>query len=279
MMTRVLRWPALLAVLSLCALALVVGGEPSASVAGGAAPGPGATLLVHRSSPTTLQDQALQAVAGSGGAGPLTAASAVGPVRTLTVTTADGPIAVSEWTVVASSASGPVVLELSWLGGTQLVVTALGATAGSGGEALVLAPGGSTVQGRYPLDGSQGIATTSAVLRSAPGSTARLASVDGCSGWVTAPTVIGSVFGPLIDGAGTISCGGAQTLAMIVGLYEWGSSIGGGTKSAYASSLGLTVYHACSPISGSNAFSTAMLWSVNGSRYGATSPTSYLACA
>lgn len=237
---------------------------------------------------STLQGQALRAVAGVRAAGSLAPASSFGPVRTGTVTTASGPVSVEQRTLVASDNSGPVVVVLAWLGGTQLVVTEMDPWSPSSGQALVLAPGTDRVQGRYPLVRSQGLATaqgttrgTNAVLASVVThrSEARLASTYGCSGHPLAPEVIGSVYGPLIQGTGVISCPLPETLGLIVGLYERSSELSTTSGGTYGTYYALNVYHACSLISGTNPFKTAQLWSVNGSLYGSTSATSYLDCA
>lgn len=288
-MARVIRRLACPAAVLFGALALVLGVQPWASAASGgpaqppAVPGP--------SGWSALQDQALRAVSGPGGAGSLDRVQDVGPVRTSTLSTASGQVPVVERSVVASGAGGPMDLVLSWLGGTQLVVTATSPGNASADLTLVLAPGTFQVQGRYPLGVAQArtaavvhrgaVRARDAVIRTGGRhrSSARLASTNGCAGYAEAPTVIGSVYGPLIESTGIIDCPYPNTLGMILSIYEYGSAIttvsGGANTSGYA----LNAYHVCSLISGSNAFQTAELWSVNGSLYGSSSPVAYLGCA
>lgn len=279
-MVRVLRRLAFpVAVLSgVLALVLALGAPPTASAATGDVGW------------TFLQDAALQAVSGPGGAGPLGGVRDVGLVRTSDLVTASGPVQVVERTVVATGVDGPMVLVLSWLGGTQLVVTEESAANASADQTLVLAPGTFQVQGQYPL-GSVRATDTALVRRGSVRArdavlgarghrpTARLASTNGCAGYAEAPTVIGSAYGPLIQSTGIIDCPYVNTLGMVLSIYEYGTAISTVSGGAYATGYILNAYAACSLISGSNAFQTAELWLVNGSLYGSTSPVSYLGCA
>ena len=108
----------------------------------------------------TLDQTGLAAAGTYRDEGALTVVGSPSPVSQSTVTTASGVISVAQRTVVADDTSGTVLLNLTLLGGRQLVVTELSPGAGFAGATLVLEPGTSTVAGTYPRPGNDGTATT-----------------------------------------------------------------------------------------------------------------------
>ncbi|HVX22483.1 MAG TPA: hypothetical protein VHB02_14115 [Acidimicrobiales bacterium] len=251
---------------------------------------------------STLRQSAMTAVGAYRGNGALAITEAPSPVSTSTVTTADGVISVAQQSFVATDAAGTVDVNVTLLGGRQLVVHEVDPTADYRGEALVLRPGTASVSGSYALPGTGRAATTQATtaglvrttgghrhggvpasgaVSHGHGMNARLVTIGGCGANPSAPVVIGSTFGPLIDGEGVISCFLNESLAEIVSDYE-GSTHVGNTNSGTGSGtwLGVNSYAACTIIGGTNSFHTAELWSVNGIfQGGATSSSSALHCA
>ena len=254
----------------------------------------------------TLRQSALAAVSAYRGDGAVTVTETPSPVSTSTVTTADGVISVAQQSFVAADGSGAVDVNVTLLGGRQLVVNEANPAANYQGEALVLRPGSSSVAGAYALPGAKrastadattaslvrtighhligqhhgGVVASTAVANHRSGAIARLVTIGGCYADPSAPVVIGSTFGPLIDGEGVISCSIAEALAQIVSDYQ-GSTHVGTTNSGTDSGkwLGVNSYAPCTTIGGTNSFHTAELWSVNGSlQGGATSPNANLHC-
>lgn len=280
------------------ALALVLVGGTGAWAAVAAAPGgptaPGGPAAPGGPERSTVQGQAVQAVAGFLGDAGLQSVATSGPVVTSTVATASGPVTVLQWTLVASDASGPVVLSLSWLGGTQLVVTETRPVDGFSGETLVLVPGSSSIQGTYQVGRSA--ASAAASHRVAPGAVAvaahfavlhprgnhqraQLVTYLGCYPAPQNPTVIGSVYGPLIQGEGIVDCSTPRSLGIIAGIYKGYARVGTASGSGYGYYYSLNAYAPCYA-SGGNYFVTTELWSVNGAQQpGTQSGWSYLDCA
>jgi|HubBroStandDraft_6_1064221.scaffolds.fasta_scaffold152026_2 hypothetical protein len=251
---------------------------------------------------STLEQTGLGAASAYRGDGALTAVGSASPVSDSTVTTASGVISVAQRTVVADDTSGTVLLNLTLLGGRQLVVTELSPGAGFAGATLVLKPGTSTVAGTYPRPGNDGTATTTGAARggsiAAETSTAtlrevlspthrsrhsvdRLVTIGGCAPYPAAPGVIGSTFGPLVQGEGVIECGTTETLSQVVSDYRGGTHVGTtATGSDRSTVLDVNAYYGCTVIGGTNGFHTAELWSVHGTlQGGATSGTANLHCA
>lgn len=300
-MRWLVRWPGRGLGPSVAALAgaaaLVVAGQAgSVGAAGGATARvatavttPASAAVASTSDPwSTLEQQAIEAVNGVMGAASSEVPSAQGPIVRGTVSTADGPVSVVQRTVVMSGGSGQLLLSLSWLGGTQLVVSAMAPAGGFSGVTLVLAPGTAQVDGVYPLGGASAVPTAEvrarrAVLASDAAVPARrgaaLAGYLGCYPAPQPPTVIGSVYGPLIDAVGVVSCPNYATIAIIAGMDEWGTEIGTASGSAYGTYYAVNVYHACYMQAAQNQFTTVQLWSVDGVLTGATSGASYLGCA
>lgn len=280
-------WPSIGALLS--AAALVVVGQVGVTGVASATTEPAPVAALSAAAPwSSLEQQAFQALPGIMGTGALEGPTAVGPVETGTASTPQGPVSVVERTIVTSDGAGQLVLSLAWLGGTQLVVTALVPAAGFSGVTLVLAPGTAQVSGVYPLGpvvatttadvGGSSAASISDALGHAR-SVARLAGYLGCSPYPQPPNVIGSIYGPLINAVGVTSCPNPATLAIIAGLDEWGTEIGTGGGSTFGSYLSVNVFHACYVQATQNQFTTVQLWSVDGVLTGATSAASYLGCA
>jgi hypothetical protein len=250
---------------------------------------------------STLEQTGLGAASTYRGDGALTAVGSPSPVSDSTVTTASGVISVAQRTVVADDTSGTVLLNLTLLGGRQLVVTELSPGAGFAGATLVLEPGTSTVVGTYPRPGNDGTATTTGAARGSntvKASTAtlrqtlssahrsrrpvdRLVTIGGCAPYPAAPGVIGSTFGPLVQGEGVIECGTTETLSQVVSDYRGGTHVGStATGSDRSTVLDVNAYYGCTVIGGTNGFHTAELWSVHGTlQGGATSGTANLHCA
>jgi hypothetical protein len=240
-----------------------------------------------------LQDAALAATANYRGDGPLHATEPPTPVSSSTIT--GTTITLQQRTLVTADSSGTVVLQLSLLGGQQLVVDEVAATAAFAGAALVLRPGSDAIAGAYPIPGGGVTRTTSAKRRrhtSEPitvdtlhlpttESGARLDATGGCGPAPQLPRVITSTFGPLVQGLGIIECVQSETLSIIVGLYRGFFTHVGATSgtSGYSSYLGHDAYAPCSYISGTHDFRTSQLWSVNGNyQGGSTSGESALHC-
>ncbi len=250
----------------------------------------------------TLDQTGLAAASTYRGDGALTAVGSPSPVSDSTVTTASGVISVAQRTVVADDTSGTVLVNLTLLGGRQLVVTELSPGADFAGATLVLEPGTSTVAGTYPRPGNDGTATTTGAVRhgstAVPASTAtlrevsspghrsrhgidRLVTIGGCVPDPAPPDVIGSTFGPLVQGEGVIDCLVTETLAEIVADYRGNTHVGNtATGSDRGNWLGVDAYYGCSVISGTNGFETDELWAVNGTvEGGAQSSPANLHCA
>jgi hypothetical protein len=248
---------------------------------------------------STLDQTGLAAASTYRAEGALTVVGSPSPVSDSTVTTASGVVSVAQRTVVAEDTSGTVLVNLTLLGGRQLVVTERSPGAGLAGATLVLEPGSSTVAGTYPQPAIAGTATSAtghgstvpistatwrrvsqAAHRSRPG-VDRLVTIGGCDPYPAPPSVIGSTFGPLVEGEGVTSCLTTETLALVVADYRGGTHVGNtATGSGRGTWLGITAYDGCSVISGTNGFHTAQLWSVNGIvQGGATSGTASLHCA
>ena len=277
---------------AVCALPVVTS-PASASPAATASP-------ATTTSWSTLDQTGLAAASTYRGEGALAVVGSPSPVSDSTVTTATGVVSVAQRTVVAEDTSGIVLVNLTLLGGRQLVVTERSPGAGLAGATLVLEPGSSTVAGTYPQPAVAGTATSTttghgstvpvstatwrrvsqAAHRSRPG-VDRLVTIGGCDPYPAPPSVIGSTFGPLVQGEGVISCFMTETLAQVVSLYRGGTHVGNtATGSDRGTWLGTTAYDGCSVISGTNGFHTAELWSVNGIvQGGATSGTASLHCA
>ncbi len=227
----------------------------------------------------TLEQQALGAVSSYQDVGPL---SAIGPMSSSTsssFTLADGrQVPVQQRNVVTSDGQA---LDLVLLGGAQLVVTAASAT---GGSTMVLQPGSSTVAGAYPLVAAAGTGGGSgaALGTAAGGPSALLTSTPGnCYAAPGAPGVVGSVFGPLVMGVGEVVCYSSnENISILASIDENGTQVSGTAGgSGYTSFLQVAVYSGCTPISWTNAFQTAQLWSINGVlEGGAVSAASYLGC-
>jgi hypothetical protein len=254
---------------------------------------------------STLDQTGLAAASAYRGDGPLATVGNPTPVSDSTVATASGVISVAQRTVVADDSSGTVLLNLTLLGGRQLVVTERSPAAGFAGATLVLEPGTSTVTGTYPQPGTNGTTTTTGATDAARPATAaipvsaatlrqalppadrsrhgvdRLVTIGGCAPDPQPPGVIGSTFGPLVQGEGVINCGTTETLAEIVADYRGNTHVGNtATGSDRGTWLGVNAYYACSVISGTNGFETDELWAVHGTvEGGAQSSTSSLHCA
>jgi hypothetical protein len=253
---------------------------------------------------STLDQTGLAAASTYRGDGELTVIGSPSPVSDSTVATASGVISVAQRTVVADDSSGTVLLNLTLLGGRQLVVTERGPSDGFAGAALVLEPGTSTIAGVYPqasIDGppsaatagatghgSTTIAASTATLRQVSSSAHRsrhgidrLVTIGGCVPEPAPPGVIGSTFGPLVQGEGVIECGTTETLAEVVSDYRGNTHVGNtATGSDRGTWLGVDAYYGCSVISGTNSFHTAELWSVHGTvQGGATSSPANLHCS
>ena len=252
---------------------------------------------------TSLLQAALQATAAYRGSGPLTASGPAGAVALSAVTTAAGTITVAQRTVEATDGSGTVLLQLVFLGGTQLVVDETSPSDGFRGATLVLEPGSSVVAGVYPLPGTvpttatdaatsipsrrshrratatDAVLTTTTRDRHQP--RARLVTVGGCYGDPQTPGVIGSMYGPLVQGEGVVDCGVSEDMSVIVSLYQGSTHVGttaGG--SATGDYLGVNAYYGCTTITGTNSFHTAELWAINGNLQGGdTSSSANLHCA
>ena len=250
------------------------------------------------SSWSTAEQTALGAAAGFRGDGPLAVVGAFSSITTSVVTTASGAVTVAQRSVVATDGSGVVVVNLTVLGGRQLVVTERSPSAGYSGETLVLGPGTSTVTGRYPLQGTTataltsdgqrgrglhgGIVATDAVAHpSDRRPVARLVTIGGCGPRPQIPGVIGSTFGPLIDGEGIVTCSTGESLAEIVSDYEGSTHVGNtATGTGGGTHLGINAYAACTIVTATHSFHTAELYSVNGIvQGGATSSSANLHCA
>lgn len=264
-----------------------------------ASAGPAATV-----SWSTLDQTGLAAASAYRGDGALAVVGSPSPVSDSTVTTASGVVSVAQRTVVADDTSGTVLVNLTLLGGRQLVVTERSPAADFAGATLVLEPSTSTVAGIYPQPAIAGAAANTTTGAARHGSTAvpvstatlrqvssaahrsrhgvdRLVTIGGCGPYPAPPGVIGSTFGPLVQGEGVISCGTTETLAQVVSDYRGNTHVGNSaTGSDRGTWLGITAYDGCSVISGTNGFHTAELWSVNGVvQGGATSGTASLHCA
>jgi hypothetical protein len=240
-----------------------------------------------------LQGEALAAAAEYRGDSALYATTPPTPIVSSTIT--GTAITVQQRTIVTADSSGTIVLQLSFLGGQQLVVDELGVTSGLQGAALVLQPGSDAIAGAYPFAGGVVTRTTSAkrhlptsepitvdaLQGSIPNSPPKLDATGGCGPAPQLPKVITSAFGPLIDGLGIIECTRSETLAIIVGLYRGFFTHVGATSgtTGYSSYLGQNAYAPCSYISGTHDFRTSEIWSVNGvNQGGATSGESGLHC-
>ncbi|HVX20247.1 MAG TPA: hypothetical protein VHB02_02755 [Acidimicrobiales bacterium] len=250
---------------------------------------------------STFRQSALAAVSTYRGSGAVTIVETPSSVSTSTVTTADGVISVAQQSFVATDDAGTVDVNVTLLGGRQLVVSEVDPGANYRGAALVLRPGTSSISGAYALPGTGhaaadattaslvrpihhrhgGIVASGAVAHNSRGATARLVTIGGCRATPAAPTVIGSTFGPLIDGAGVIRCSIGESLAQIVSIYEGGTHVGStATGSGAGTLLIVNSYAPCTTIGGTNSFHTAELWSVNGTlQGGATSSSANLQCA
>jgi hypothetical protein len=226
-----------------------------------------------------LEQQALGAVTSYQDIGPL---SAVGPMSGSTASSfplADGRrVPVQQRSVITSDGQ---VLDLVLLGGTQLVVATASAT---GSSMMVLRPGTSTVVGVYPLvtaGGSSG-GPGGAVGTAAGGPPAVLTSTPGnCYAAPGAPGVVGSAYGPLVMGVGEVVCYSSnENISILASIDENGVQVSGTAGgSGYTSFLQVAVYSQCTPVSWTNAFQTAELWSINGVlEGGAVSSASYLGC-
>lgn len=241
------------------------------------------------------ESEALAAVAGYRGGGPLTAGEPE-PGVSSTVATPSGPLAVAQRWLVASDAAGKVLIQTSVLGQTQVVVTELSLTAsGQPGATLVLQSGSSAVAGTYPhtATGSTAAqqrsgrhdATDADVHRLGPGGHLRpvLTVTGGCRPKPQTPFVFSSSFGPLVDGEGLIKCTTAETLSLIVSIYRGllthvGTTAAGSSGSA-ATSYSLNSYYFCTAIPGTHDFRTSEIWGVNGTdEGGATSSEAALHC-
>ena len=239
----------------------------------------------------SLEHTALVVAAAQRGDGSLVPNGAATAVVRSSVTTAEGPVGVAQRTVVAVDGSGPVVVQLSLLGGSQLVVDEQSPTDVSGGAVLVLRPGSDHVVGTYPIDrptaatpvdvsGRVVEAVETAPLHP-PHPRRRLVTAGGCYGSPQTPLVIGSTFGPLVQGEGIVSCSLSESLSVIAALYSGSSQLGtaaGGSATGYY--LAVDVYYGCSLTTGTRSFHTAELWAVdNVLEGGATSGSANLHCA
>ena len=250
---------------------------------------------------STLGQTGLAAASAYRGDGALAAVGSPSPVSNSTVSTASGVISVAQRTIVATDTSGTVLLNLTLLGGRQLVVTELSPGAGYAGATLVLQPGSSVIAGTYPKPGTAATAVgntdtahhggavrvSAATLRQVLSSTHhsrrsvdRLASAGGCEPYPQPPGVIGSTFGPLVQGEGIVECITTETLSLIVANHRGGTQVGNTASGSDSGTwLGVNAYYGCTVIGGTNGFQTAQLWGDDGTIGGATSGTSSLHCA
>jgi len=251
---------------------------------------------------STYRQSAMAAISTYRGDGSLTMSESASAVSTSTLTTADGVISVAQQSFVATDNGGTVDVNVTLLGGRQLIVNEADPVAGYQGETLVLRPGTSSVSGAYALPGASqattanattaglvrtvghdhgGVVASSAVAHHGRGSMAELVTSSGCGAHPQTPTVIGSTFGPLIQGVGIVSCTLVASMAEIVSLYKGVTHVGNtNTGSGTGHSLSIDSYAQCTLIGGTNSFHTAELWSVNGVvQGGMTSPSANLNCA
>lgn len=275
-----------LVVISVAAALTLLGGvgaglglAVSTAEATGAATATSPSIVTSSPDWAALEQQALGAVTSYEGIGPL---SAAGPMSGSTATSfplTDGrQVPVQQRSVIASDGQ---VLDLVLLGGTQLVVATASAT---GSSMMVLRPGTSTVVGAYPLvtaGGSSG-GSGGAVGTAAGGPQAVLTSTPGnCYAAPGAPGVVGSIYGPLVMGVGEVVCYSSnENISILASIDENGVQVSGtAAGSGYTSFLQVAVYSQCTPVSWTNAFQTAELWSINGVlEGGAVSSASYLGC-
>lgn len=235
--------------------------------------------VVDSSAPnwSSLEQNALQAVSGYQDVGPLSAAGPLSDTAQSSFTEADGQqIPVVQRSVATSDGQA---LNLTLLGGTQLVVTTASAV---GGTIVVLQPGTSTVSEAYAL-GSPGESTapSTPATSAAGGATAVLTAAGGCFADPGAPGVIGSIYGPLVMGVGEVQCSYSdEDISILASIDENGVQVSGTAGgSAYSSYLQVVVYSECTPVSWTNAFQTAELWSINGVlQGGAVSGANWLNC-
>jgi hypothetical protein len=228
---------------------------------------------------STLEEQALSAVAAYQNIGPLSATGPMSASTSSSFSLADGQqVPVLQRSVTTSDGQA---LGLVLLGGTQLLVTTASLT---GSSVMVLRPGTSSVADAYPLataGGSSG-GPGGPLASAAGGQTAVLTSTPGdCYADPGAPGVVGSIYGPLVMGVGEVLCYTSnENISILASIDENGSQVSGtASGSGYSSYLQVAVYSQCTPVSWYNAFQTAQLWSINGVlESGAVSPVAYLNC-
>jgi hypothetical protein len=227
---------------------------------------------------STLEQQALGAVAGYQRVGPLAPTSGLSPAAASSFTLADGTaVPVVQRSVTTSDGQ---VLDLVLLGGRQLVVTAASSV---GGAVVVLQPGSGQVSAAYPLAaGGSSNGPGAPVGTAAGGASAVLTSTPGnCYAEPGTPGVVGSVYGPLVMGVGEVICySNNENISILASIDENGSQVSGTAgASGYTSLLQVAVYAQCTPVGWDNAFQTAQLWSINGTlEGGAVSPVAWLGC-